>query len=75
MGGLGLHQIGQDLHGGALTLQARGDGVVEGAGHALEAQLAQGLDHLMPLHGSLAAGRSARSRRWADGSGPGPGKW
>ena len=50
-------------------------GVVEGVGHALEAQLAQGLDHLMPLHGSLAAGRSARSRRWADGSGPGPGKW
>ena len=66
---------GQDLHGRAVALKARGDGLVEGPGHALQAQLGEGFDHLMPLHGSLAAGRSARSRRWADGSGPEPGKW
>ena len=63
MGGLGPQQISQDLHGRAVALQARGDRLVEGAGHALQAQLGEGFDHLMPLHGNLAADRNGRSRR------------
>ena len=50
MGGLGREQVGQDLDESCGALQARGDRLVEGAGHALQAQLAHGGDHLMPLH-------------------------
>ncbi len=36
MVGLGLEQVGQDLHGRAVALKACGDGLVEGPGHALQ---------------------------------------
>ena len=35
LGRLGAQQVGEDLHGRALALQARGDRLVEGPGHAL----------------------------------------
>ena len=71
MGGLGAQQVGQDLHGGAVALDAGGDRLIERARHAFEAKAAHGIDHLMPLHGHLAAGRSGRSRRPADAPAPG----
>ena len=67
MRGFGAQQVGQDLMGRALALQPGGDRLVEGPCHALEAERAHRLDHLMPLHRSLAPYRSARSPRSAGG--------
>jgi len=43
-------QIAQNLHGRAFALQARGNGLVERIGHALQAECGHGADQLMPLH-------------------------
>ena len=71
VGGFSTKQIGQDLHGRALTLHAGGDRLIERSGHALEAQPTHGIDHLMPLHRDLASDRSGRSRQPVDASGQG----
>jgi len=67
MRGFGAQQVGQDLMGRALALQPGGDRLVEGPCHALEAERAHRLDHLMPLHRGLAPCRSGRSLRLVDG--------
>jgi hypothetical protein len=60
----------------AVALHAGGDGL-EGAGHALQARLGEGFNHLTPLHGNLAADRTGAvgGRRSAEASviGAGPG--
>jgi len=69
---LGPQQISQDLHQGALALQAGSDRLVERAGHALETKAAHGLDHLMPLHLYLAGCHSGHSWRPVDAPAPDP---
>ena len=71
MGRLGAEQIGQYLHGGALALEAGGDRLVERRRHALESEAAHRVDHIMPLHHSLAADRSGHSRRAEDAAASG----
>lgn len=71
VGCLGADQVGENLHGRALALQSRGDRLVEGAGHPLQAQAGQRRHHLMPLHAGLAGCRSGCSRPEADAAAPG----
>src|SRR3546814_15359275 len=61
-------QVGQYLHNGALALEAGGDGLVERRSHTLEAKATHRIDHIMPLHHSLAADHSERSRQPEDRS-------
>src|SRR3546814_16533039 len=60
-----------DLHNGALALEAGGDGLVERRSHTLEAKATHRIDHIIPLHPSLAADHSERSRQPQDGAATG----
>jgi hypothetical protein len=64
--GLSAQEIGQDLMDGTAFLEAGGDCIVEGAGHAAQAKCPEVGDHLMPLHRDLAPDHSDRNRPWAD---------
>ncbi len=71
VGRLSTEQVGQYLHGGALALEAGGDRLVERRRHALESEAAHRVDHIMPLHHSLAADHSGHSRRAEDAAASG----
>src|SRR3546814_18039044 len=65
-------QDGQYLHNGSLALEAGGDGLVERRSHTLEAKATHRIDHIMPLHNSLAAYHSSPHRTPEDGPHSGP---
>ena len=56
---------------GAALLEAGGDRIIEGAGHAAQAECPEVGDHLMPLHRGLALDHSDRNRPWVGGQGAG----